>query len=180
MESRREALRIIGAVGSTCAFPFGADQLYGQQAGHAPSSQFFDAAQMETLAKLTDLIIPPTGTPGGAHAGVPEYIDRVVSVEKEHQELFRGGLAWLDRQAGKLHARTFRELDEQQQIDMLTPLCEAADAGEMNVPGARFFKSLKSMTADGYYTSRIGLVDELGYKGNMAMAGFPSCEVREH
>jgi hypothetical protein len=179
-ESRREALRIIGAVGSTCAFPFGADQLYGQQAGHAPGGRFFDAAQMETLAKLTDLIIPPTETAGAARSGVPEYIDRVVSVEKEHQIVFRDGLAWLDRQATSAHGKVFRDLDEEQQIAMLTPLCEAADSNQLKKPGARFFRSLKSMTADGYYTSRTGLVDELGYKGNMAMAGFPSCEVKEH
>ena len=179
-ESRREALRILGAVGSTCAFPFAADQLYGQQAGHAPASRFFDAAQMDTLAKLADLIIPPTDTPGGAQAGVPGYIDGVVSTEKEHQQLFRDGLTRLDREAAKLHGKPFRELSEPQQVALLTPLCEAADKGDWKVPGARFFKSLKNMTADGYYTSRAGLVDELGYQGNMAMAGFPSCEVKEH
>ena len=30
MKSRREALKIIGAVGVTCAFPFSANELYGQ------------------------------------------------------------------------------------------------------------------------------------------------------
>ena len=31
------------------------------------------------------------------------------------------------------------------------------------------------MTADGYYTSRIGLVQELGYKGNTVLRQFPEC-----
>jgi hypothetical protein len=35
------------------------------------------------------------------------------------------------------------------------------------------------LTADGYYTSQIGLMDELGYKGNMALAAYPDC-VHEH
>ena len=30
MQTRREALKIIGAVGVTCAFPFSANELYGQ------------------------------------------------------------------------------------------------------------------------------------------------------
>lgn len=173
MESRREALRIIGAVGSTCAFPFGADQLYGQQAGHAPAVRFFNDAQMQTLATLADLIIPSTATAGASAAQVPAYIDSVVSANHEHQREFQEGLAWLEEQG-------FGELSESQRIELLTPLCEAADSGRLDVPHARFFSSLKSLTADGYYTSRSGLVEELGYKGNMAMAGFPSCEVKEH
>jgi len=33
MANRRESLKIIGAIGTTCAFPFSADELYGQ---HGP------------------------------------------------------------------------------------------------------------------------------------------------
>ena len=43
-----------------------------------------------------------------------------------------------------------------------------------------FFRLLKNLTADGYYTSRVGLIDELGYKGNTALSQFPSCTVPEH
>ena len=32
-ETRRETLKILGAIGATCAFPFPADELYGQ---HVP------------------------------------------------------------------------------------------------------------------------------------------------
>ena len=82
MESRRAALKIIGAIGATCAFPFGADELYGQQAGHihhlAPAQaatgpyepRVFSSSEMTTLSKLCDTIIPATQTPGAAAAGV--------------------------------------------------------------------------------------------------------------
>jgi hypothetical protein len=176
MATRRDTLKIIGAVGTTCAFPFGADELYGQHVEGARAASFFTETEMLTLAKLADLIIPPTDTPGGSQAGVPAYIDMVVYANKEHRELFRAGLTWLDKQ----RAKPFRELTEAAQIAILTPLCEAADESDDAVPGAKFFRALKNMTADGYYTSKAGLVDELGYKGNMAMAGFPSCEIKEH
>ena len=39
---------------------------------------------------------------------------------------------------------------------------------------------MKSMTADGYYTSQIGLVQELGYKGNTVLPSFPACTHPEH
>ena len=84
MKSRREALKIIGAVGVTCAFPFSANELYGQHVhptGEAAAQeakpgapfapQFFTPAQLLVISRLTDLIIPPTDTPGAAAAGVP-------------------------------------------------------------------------------------------------------------
>ncbi len=45
---------------------------------------------------------------------------------------------------------------------------------------ARFFLLVKNLTADGYYTSRTGLLEELGYTGNAALARFPSCVLPEH
>ena len=41
------------------------------------------------------------------------------------------------------------------------------------------FKAIKSMTADGYYTSKVGLIDELGYTGNSVHTEFPAC-THEH
>jgi hypothetical protein len=44
----------------------------------------------------------------------------------------------------------------------------------------KFFRLIKNLTADGYYTSRAGLVEELGYTGNTVLAKFPGCPVLEH
>ncbi|HKW96391.1 MAG TPA: gluconate 2-dehydrogenase subunit 3 family protein [Bryobacteraceae bacterium] len=187
METRRETLRIIGAIGSTCAFPFGANNLYGQhQHAHGSATQepqapyqpkFFTPSEYQTLARLTDVIIPPTDTPGASAAGVPAYIDYVVVHNSEHQKPMREGLAWLDRQSG---GKQFIELSEQQQIAILQPLSEAIDRGPAKTAAERFFRMIKSMTADGYYTSQIGLVEELGYKGNTALPSFPGCQHPEH
>ena len=192
MESRRAALKIIGAIGATCAFPFGADELYGQQAGHihhlAPAQastgpyepRAFSSSEMSTLSKLCDTIIPPTQTPGAAAAGVPQYIDLVVSASEEHRKLYHEGLIWLDTHSGDLYGKPFGELTEEQQIGILSPLSEASDQLQWEQPGARFFHDLKNMTADGYYTSRIGLVLELGYQGNTVLDHFPVSTVPEH
>lgn len=178
MESRRDTLKIIGAIGTTCAFPFAANDLYGQHQHGTPAQaqpprghyqpKFFTAPEYETVSRLADLIIPPTDTPGAVAAGVPEYIDYVVHTNPEHQAPMREGL------------KQFIGLTEQQQIDLLTPLSAAADREDLSVPGARFFRMLKSLTADGYYTSQIGLVQELGYKGNTALPSFPGCTHPEH
>lgn len=194
MPDRRETLKIIGAIGTTCAFPFASDELYGQQvqpAGQhvhpAPGdsaplgpSKFFAHDEMAVISHIADLIIPETDTPGAVAAGVPLYIDLVVSTDAAHQDTFRNGLSWLSQRSEAEFGQGFLKLTEEQQISILTPLCEAADGGKPDSDGERFFRALKSMTADGYYTSKIGLVQELGYSGNTVLAEFPNCEVPEH
>jgi gluconate 2-dehydrogenase gamma chain len=186
MADRREALKIIGAIGSTCAFPFASDELYGQHVHEAgkpavmPAPKYFRAADLATVSRIADLIIPATDTPGAVGAGVPAYIDLLVSESEAHQKVFQAGLAWIDAQSKNAHQKPFVQLSEEQQIALLMPLSEAVDAGNVGSPAEKFFRAMKSMTADGYYTSKTGLVDELGYKGNTVMAAFPACEIPEH
>lgn len=201
-EDRRDALKIIGAIGSTCAFPFSADELFAQhQHDSGPAAtlpetpRFFTSAEFETVKRLADLIIPATGTPGALAAGVPAYIDYVVSNNARAQKLQRQGLAWLDSQAKKQHGKRFAELAEAQQIAIIGPLCEEADkapppagprTGGLSARpawkapiGVKFFHAFKSMTADGFFTSKQGLVDTLHYSGNTVLAEFPAC-THEH
>jgi hypothetical protein len=188
MASRRESLKIIGAIGTTCAFPFSADELYGQHVHASNPTQpegpytpkFFSTDEFETLSRITELIIPTTDTPGAIGAGVPRYIDGVVSANPEHKKRFREGLAWLEHESGKRFRKSFAKLSEAQQVKLLTPLSENLDSGRKLGARERFFAIVKSMTADGYYTSQVGLVRELGYSGNTALDKFPTCEIPEH
>jgi len=189
MASRRESLKIIGAIGTTCAFPFSADELYGQHV-HRPEAaadvstvytpKFFRAAEFETLGKLAEAIIPATDTPGAIGAGVPRYIDEVASANPEHKRRLREGLAWLDKKSSHLFKARFGALSEAQQVELLKPLSDAVESGRKLNPHERFFQLVKNLTADGYYTSRVGLVDELGYAGNTVLEKFPTCEIPEH
>jgi gluconate 2-dehydrogenase gamma chain len=232
-ETRRETLKILGAIGATCAFPFPADELYGQHvhvkaAKPAPPAApykpvFFGSVEYELVSRLADLIIPATDTAGALGAGVPEYVDRVVSLNPEHQGLMRAGLEWTDDRSRELFAERFLSVSEAQQVQILQPLSDEVDRQQRAALGARyragggggtfyaartdktetearppsavasagaatspadvpvrFFRLLKNLTADGYYTSRVGLLDELGYKGNTALPEFPRCTVPEH
>jgi Gluconate 2-dehydrogenase subunit 3 len=197
MKSRRDALKIIGAVGVTCAFPFSANELYGQHvhpSGEAafqktkpPSApRFFTPTELLVISRLTDLIIPPTETPGAAAAGVPLYIDLVVNEDPKLQGIFRQGLPRLDTMSeSRFSNGVFLQLTEAQQVEILTSLSEAAEQkapSKQNIDGsdAAFFKAIKSLTADGYYTSRIGLLQELGYNGDTYLAAFPESKIPEH
>ena len=227
-ETRRRALKILGTVSATCAFPFASEELYGQHVmlvpGQAPAAgpykpSFFAPDEYAVLSRLTDVIIPETDTPGALRAGVPEYIDRVVTANKEHQPLARAGLAWLAAQARSRFSKDYLSLDESQHAALLHPLSEAVDRAAQEQQQARyrsaparriyyvavtdaaqparpavavrkdlsdagmpvsFFRLIKNLTADGYYTSRAGLLEELGYSGNKFLPGFPQCTVPEH
>jgi len=167
---RRSLLKIFGAIGATCAYPFASDELYGQTAAPPPETapHFFNKTDFAVIARLADLIIPETDSVGAVRAGVPQYIDMVVSRNAEQQAVVADGLHWL---AGK----NFMQLDESAQFAILKPLCEAADSGDLRARNVQFFALIKNLTADGYYTSRAGLIEELGYQGNTARAGFPDC-----
>jgi hypothetical protein len=218
---------MLGAIGATCCFPFAGDELYGQHVHtmlvQAPAAgpftpAFFTPAEYATLSRLADTIIPPTDTPGAAAAGAPEYIDRVVALNAEHQPLIRAGLAWLDQQAKTRFSRDYSTLGDAERTAILQPLSDEVDRQQREAlrgrfrteaqgqsvyyvaitdrdqparpaaaarepdPGmpVRFFRLVKSLTADGYYTSRAGLLEELGYTGNTMMARFPTCSVPEH
>jgi hypothetical protein len=206
MADRRDALKIIGAIGTTCAFPYSADELYGQHDHGSPEATapavtkpvFFNDAEFETVKALADLIIPSGETPGALAAGVPGYIDLVVNAQASWKKLFREGLAWIDVRSSTVHGKPFRQLNEEQQTALVDPICRAADAirpplapaagnarrrataRRNDVPlEVQFFKAFKSMTADGYFTSKAGLVETLGYKGNTVLGEFPTC-IHEH
>lgn len=182
-DERRDALKIIGTIGATCAFPFGADELYGQSehthaagaAAKAPAPAYFSKADLAAITAMAALIIPATDTPGAVEAGVPAFIDFVVGRNKELQPVFASGLRWLaDRTGG----RGFAALGEAEQLAILRPLCEACDGGRAVTEGEKFFAAVKALTADGYWTSREGMGKTLGFAGGAVLGEYPEC--REH
>lgn len=189
---RRALLKIFGAIGSTCAYPFASEELHGQTVPahtHAPAlpisadrpPQFFNKEDFATIARITDLIIPETDTPGAIKAGVPAYIDLVIARNSEQQLVVADGLRWLDGEARGQGGQHFRDLSEAKQLSILEPLCKASDTPSLAPRGrnVQFFALIKSLTADGYYTSHAGLIEELQYKGNTARQTFPECSDRK-
>jgi len=139
--------------------------------------RFFSPQQYETLRALCQTIIPPDQESGGAiEAGAPEFIDLLTSENKELQLLLGGGIMWLDSTCTERYGQTYLECTEEQQKEILDLIAfrKNAEQSPRLLPGIEFFSTLRKFTADGFFTSEIGM-KYLGYIGNTYLSEFPGC-----
>lgn len=126
--------------------------------------EYFTPAENQLLDQVMELIIPADGHSGGAHAAkVSLFADRLIATGSDAARTeWRDGLGLLQDAAAK---------------SSVADALALAAAGEANPRTGleRFFVTLKQMTANGYYTSEIGIHQDLEYQGNTYLAEFPGC-----
>nr|MBA3438345.1 gluconate 2-dehydrogenase subunit 3 family protein [Pyrinomonadaceae bacterium] len=68
-----------------------------------------------------------------------------------------------------------------QQTELLTEISKnERKAAKDQTPEERFFRSIKNLTIDGYYTSEVGIHKDLKYQGNAYLKEFKGCTHPEH
>lgn len=138
--------------------------------------QFFTEAENALIDRAAEMILPADDHSPGAHeARASYYIDLVVAHSREAtQRQWRERLRAFDLLARDQHGKPFTELGGPEQAAVM----HSAAAGEKRpaTPAEHFFADMKSMTLKAYYSSELGLLRELGYKGNQARASFPGCQ----
>jgi len=142
--------------------------------------KYFTDHEMATITVLADIIIPKDDVSGSAsEAKVPEFIEFIVKDMPEHQLPMRGGLRWLDIESLKRFEKSFADLSQQQQLQIVDDIAypeikwkdeKGNEIKKGNVkpgmkPGVAFFNLMRNLTATGFYTSEIGGKD-IGYIGN--------------
>jgi gluconate 2-dehydrogenase gamma chain len=143
----------------------------------AYSPRFFDAHFYKTLQTLCETILPADVDSGGAiEAGAPEFIDLLTSENEEYQSKLGGGLKWLDSTCTTRYGKVYLDgsAEQQKQILDLIAYRKNAEQDAALTNGVEFFSLLRNMTADGFFTSKIG-IKYLGYKGNTYLTEFPGC-----
>ena len=85
--------------------------------------RFFSPAQMATLTRLSDVLLPPLGgKPGAVQAQTPMFLDFMMSRSSQaRQKLYSSGLDWLEAEAQRRHSVPFAKLDEAQADALLKP-----------------------------------------------------------
>jgi len=176
---RRRVLQILGATPALASLAFTeaeAEQAAqatqtarktAAAAGTAYTPKFFTASEYATVKILADLIIPKDEHSGSAtDAGAHEFVDHIVSVQKERQVAARGGLKWLDVESLRRFQQTFAAATDAQRRQILDDIAYPAKADKRFSQGVRFFSGMRDLVAAGFWSSKIGVKD-IGYIGNM-------------
>jgi hypothetical protein len=170
--TRRELIQVTAAVAVAAA---------GVQTGRAsePAPKFFTKEEFAMVDELTELIIPTDDhSPGARAALVAEYIDGRLaeSFEDEPKRVWREGLSRMNALSREMYGQPFMQATPDQRVALLTRIAKNED--DPKTPDERFFGVLKSHTVRAYYTSKIGIHQDMEYKGNVVLQEFAGYEVK--
>jgi gluconate 2-dehydrogenase gamma chain len=118
------------------------------------ADRFFTPAQFAIMSDMADIIIPRTASPGAKDAGVPDYLDALMTNWASHsrQAQFR---ALMDEVGGV----GFMNLDDTGRMSFM----ENFDAGKLGVRDPAYTK-FKELVLTLYYLSEAGATKELRYE----------------
>jgi hypothetical protein len=141
------------------------------------SVHFFPPAQHTLVEELSETIIPADSHSGGAKAAkVADFIEQTIreSTDDEQKALWREGLRLIESMSQHYNGKSFVAASNEEKIAVLKVLSDNEHMTEL--PEVQFFKELKQLTVRGYYTSKIGIHDDLEYKGNRILQEFVGCD----
>lgn len=169
----RRALFQLVASGSlaSAAMPHGPCQVL--QSAAPPSGpyqfQFFSPREAALFESVAEQIIPvDENSPGAREARVVEFADLMIDTGSALvKEDWRSGLRLLAA-----------ELRRSGLLDWLDRVSESED--DPRTVLEVFFRTIKEMTINGYYSSAIGIHQDLKYQGNTYVQSFPGCDHPEH
>jgi hypothetical protein len=183
--SRRTALKAFGTgVGTVALLPLLSDEgllafARIQAGGAAPAAKALSPSQFSTLETLVEAIIPTDDrSPGAKQARVADYIDLLLSESDPELTLrWLGGLAALDTEATGRFSAPFARLNATQADAILRDI--SRNERTPQTPLEEFFVMSKDATIRGYYTSEIGIHQELKYQGNKFLREFVGCQTED-
>ena len=175
---RRDLIKLGAAATLAASLGIG-DAVAAQSPAAAPAPlTFFTPDELALVDELSELIIPADEhSPGARAAKVAAYIDAGLAEawdEKDRTD-WRAGLQLIDRLAQESSGKPFMQASAEQRIAVLTRM--AQNEGKPQQPEERFFADLKSRVVQGYYTSEIGIKQEMEYKGNSYLTEFVGTDV---
>lgn len=179
--TRRDAswmiLRAAAVAGSGAFFSSWLNAAHGHGSSAPPDPhnwaaykpKFFSQEDFRNLEAFSAVLIPTDDTPGAREAYVAPFIDFVVNAAAEYapemQQRWRKAVA-------SLRSLGFSSLTPDRQIAVVARMSRGSGSATYNL--------IKEMTVHAFYTSRVGLIDVLEYKGLAYLTEFPACTHAEH
>lgn len=141
----------------------------------AYTAVFFTPHELQTVTLLADLVLPRDARSGSASdAGVPAFIDFMMTDRPSMQIPMRGGLAWLDAETHRRFALRFIEAAPAQRTAILDDIAWPARAPAALSQGVAFFNRFRNLVASGFWSSMMG-VEDLRYMGNAVVPVWNGC-----
>lgn len=123
------------------------EQAEAQLSSNSGLSPFFSPQQSLVMARLIDLILPASKTPGALDAGVPEFIDRLLTASPvSTQAEFRMGLHAFSKWSQGSTGKAFLSLSEDQQLTLIHLLFQNPEIPTVSP----WMKTLKLLVLFGY------------------------------
>jgi glucoside 3-dehydrogenase (cytochrome c) hitch-hiker subunit len=170
--SRRDVIRLGAA--ATVAASLGVAHVEAQ----ARPGGFLTQSEFTTLDELSEMIVPTDAqSPGARAAKVAAFIDSQLAEawEEKDRSDWRTGLGVVERLTQEMHGATFMKASPEQRVAVLTRM--AQNEGKPQKPEELFFKELKERVIQAYYTSEIGIKQDMEYKGNTYLPEFVGYDV---
>jgi hypothetical protein len=141
---------------------------------------FFTPAEFALVDELSEIIIPADDhSPGARVARVAWHIDARLaeSFDQAPHTVWRDGLKLVDSLSRELHGAGFMDGTRTQREAVLTRM--SAHESDPTLPEELFFRELKERTVHAYYSSKIGIHQEMEYKGNTLLTEFVGTEATD-
>ena len=147
-------------------------------AAQSAPATFFTRQELALADELAEMIIPADEhAPGARAAKVAAYIDARLAeaFDAADRTTWRDGLKLIEQLSRQVNGKPFLDATAAERLALLERI--AANEGKPEKPEEHFFKELKSRVVDAYYTSEIGIRQELEYRGNTYQAEFSGVDV---
>jgi gluconate 2-dehydrogenase gamma chain len=134
---------------------------------------FFTPTEFALVDELSEIIIPADDhSPGARAARVAWYIDARLAEAGDPalQTTWRDGLERVEALSRELNGVGFMDGTRAQRKAVVTRI--SANEPDPKLPEELFFRELKERTVHAYYSSKIGIHQEMEYKGNTLLTEF--------
>jgi len=169
--NRRNAVKTASVLaGGIWSLPFLEVLLDGCDRASKPGTgNTFTEEENKMIARMADIVIPATTTPGALDTGVPAFVMMMMQqcYDINAQQAFHKGLIAFDQLCKQQYSKSFLDLNPEKQVLALKYLDhlilgKKQDANTKD-QDLNFYHNFKALVISGFYTSQEGATKVLRY-----------------
>ncbi len=162
---RRKALRNTTLlIGSALALPTLSGLWQSCQTSGEAKEGLLNTDEFDLISQLSETIIPKTYTPGAIEAGVPEFIDLILTDVSTQEEVdnFKSILQVFDDNCEAMTGQSFSAGSGENRESFLS----AIEEGQSTIEeiSITFYQTVKHFTLLAYFSSEAGMTQALNYQ----------------